>query len=318
MTRFTGKVVLITGASSGIGRSTAHAFARRGALLVLAARGESGLRAAAEECRRLGAEVLVVPTDVTDEAQVHALVAAAVERFGRLDVVVGNAGVAMAGALEDLPTAMFRRVIDTNVFGHVHLLHAVLPRFRAAGRGTYIAVASIESRLSAPYQSAYVTSKHALLGLVDSVRDELAGSGVTLSTVLPATVDTPIYATSANRTGRVWHPMPPAIGPRRVARAIVRVAAHPRRTTYVGVLQSLLVPFELLVPSIAHPLTRFAMGHIALRGRAEPTEGNLFEPDEARAAVDGGALAAVRRRTGVVALLVGATSVVMLLGRRRG
>ena len=220
-------VVVITGASSGIGRETARRYADRGARVVLASRSEPALETVAEECRARGAEALAVPTDITDQQAVHALAAAAVQRFGRIDVWVGNAGVFSYGTFEELPADVFRQVVETNLMGQVHSARAVLPQFRRQGSGTLVLVGSLYSRVGSPGKAPYVTSKWGLLGFAEALRQELHGSGIRVRVVLPGTVDTPIYQHAANVTGRRVHPLPPAAAPARVARAIGRSPDQP-------------------------------------------------------------------------------------------
>ncbi|QKS21756.1 SDR family NAD(P)-dependent oxidoreductase [Curtobacterium sp. Csp1] len=222
--RFRGKIVVVTGASSGIGRAAAHEFARQGATLVLAARGRQSLEDAAQECRDLGAEAVAIPTDVAEEHQVADLVATTTARYGRIDVFVGNAALFVYGLFEQTPTEAFKRVVDTNLHGHVHAVKALLPHWQQRGEGTYVLVGSIQSLLSAPYQSAYVTSKHAALGLMDVLADEHQGTRIRFGAVLPSTIDTPIYQNGANYTGKASHPLPPTVSVQRAAKAVVAQA----------------------------------------------------------------------------------------------
>jgi NADP-dependent 3-hydroxy acid dehydrogenase YdfG len=162
-----GAVVVITGASSGIGRAAAHGFAREGAQLVLAARARSPLEDVAQEC---GGEPVVAPTDVRDEEAVQVLAARAVERFGRIDVWVNGAGVMVYGRFEDIPADVFRQVIETNVLGQVHGARAALAEFRRRGEGVLINMSSVWGRVTTPAVSPYVTSKFAVRAFSAAVR----------------------------------------------------------------------------------------------------------------------------------------------------
>jgi NAD(P)-dependent dehydrogenase (short-subunit alcohol dehydrogenase family) len=155
-------VVAVTGASSGIGRAAALRFAHRGSALALCARTPEPLEQVARECEAAGAAVLARPLDVRDEAAVEAFVAATVERFGRLDVWVNNAGVIAYGEFTEIPSEVFRGVVETNLMGQVHGARAALPRFRAQGGGVLINVSSVWGRVSSPLVSPYVLSKNAV------------------------------------------------------------------------------------------------------------------------------------------------------------
>ena len=307
------RVVVLVGASSGIGRATALRLARRRTPLVLAARSADTLEELAAECRALGSDAIAVPTDVSDEEQVRRLAARAVERFGRIDAWVGVASVFSYGSFEDTPPQVFRQQIETNLFGQVYSARAVLPIFRKQGGGAIVFIASIYSRVTSPYASGYITSKHALLGFAEVLRQEVQRDGITVSTVLPATIDTPIYQHAANYTGQRAHPLPPIVAPERVAATIQRVLHRPRRAVAVGRAQSLLVPFHGLAPNLYSRMVRPAMDVFALRGGdVAPSPGNVFAPQQELNAVTGS-----WRWPAVVRLLPFAAAAGILVLRRR-
>jgi len=223
-----GAVVVVTGASSGIGRATGLAFAERGARVVVAARRADALEELARECQAAGGQALAVPTDMTDEAAVTELARRAVERFGRLDVWVNNAGVYLLGSLEATPPEAFRRVLETNFFGYVNGARAVLPHFRHQSHGVLINNASVYSHVGAPWLTAYVSSKFAVRGFSEALRQELADlPEVHICTVSPSPIDSPIFASAANYSGRAVKAPPPTYPPEQVARAILASALHP-------------------------------------------------------------------------------------------
>lgn len=283
-------VVVITGASSGIGRETARRHARRGARLVLASRSSSALETVAKECRELGAQVSVVPTDVTREGEVRALAACAAAEFGRIDVWVGNAGVFSYGAFEQTPGRVFRQVVETNLMGQVHGARAVLPYFRRQGSGTLVLVGSLYSRVSSRDISPYITSKWGLLGFAEVLRQELRRErGIRVRIILPATIDTPIYQHAANFTGRRVHPLPPASSPSRVARAIIRAPRRRRFATSVGQAQRSVIPLHRGAPPVYDVFTSAAKSALELRDPdAALTDGTVFEPPAEASPTTGG------------------------------
>ncbi|MDT9685112.1 SDR family oxidoreductase [Streptomyces sp. TRM76323] len=303
-------VVVITGASSGIGRATALEFARHGAALVLAARGTEALEAVARECRaHRGARAVVQPVDVADEAAVAELARRAVREYGRVDVWVNAAAVAVFGAVEDVPADEVRRVLDVNVLGCVNGARAVLPVMRRRGAGVLVDVASVLGLVSSPYNGAYTMSKHALLAFDATLRQELrlAGErGVHVCTVLPATVDTPFFQHLANRTGRRVRAMPPIYTPRRVARAIVGAVRRPRREVFVGVSTRSLRLLAAAAPGALEGVLAVKVDRTHfVRGESAPhDDGTLFAPPPGPGTVGGGWHGTVRtagRRAGAAA-----------------
>ncbi|GGP52703.1 short-chain dehydrogenase [Saccharothrix coeruleofusca] len=228
------QVVVIAGASTGIGRATALAFAEQGARVVCAARGVQALDTLVRE---IGPErALAVPTDVADPVAVRALAAAAEERFGRIDTWVNNAAVGVWGKVEDITDEEFDRVMRVNFLGHVHGVRAALPALRRAGGGVIIGVASVEGIRSVPLHAPYTASKFALRGFYDCLRMELAqeGAPIAVSTILPASIDTPFFEHSRSKLGALPKPPPPVYAPEVVAESIVHAAEHPSREIPVG------------------------------------------------------------------------------------
>jgi short-subunit dehydrogenase len=202
MGEFSGNVIVLTGASEGIGRALALALAPQGPKLVLAARSAERLESLAAECRAAGAETLVVPGDLSDAEQCAALAAATVARFGRIDTLVANAGRTMWARVDEVrDPAIFREVMELNYFSVVWLTLAVLPHIQAA-RGRLVPVASVAGLTGVPSRSGYCASKHAVIGFFDSLRIELAGTGVSVTTICPDFVVSEIHRRALDGAGR--------------------------------------------------------------------------------------------------------------------
>jgi short-subunit dehydrogenase len=220
-------VVIITGASAGIGRETALEFARHGANVVLAARRADRLEAVAAQCRALGVEAIVVPADVANREDIERVVQSAVGRFGRIDVLVNNAGFGFSGTVEETTEADMRELMDVNFMAAFIATKLVLPYMRKQRRGHIVNVSSVVGKIAFPFHGAYSATKFALSGMTEALRGELDGSGVTCTAVLPASTRTEFFDAQRTNDGHVSAPTGPQQDPDVVARAIVRSVTRP-------------------------------------------------------------------------------------------
>ncbi|MDO9711725.1 SDR family oxidoreductase [Paracraurococcus lichenis] len=228
-------VTVITGASSGIGKASALAFARAGARLVLAARRAEPLEETARECRQLGAEAIAVVTDVTDEVAVQALAQAAIEAHGRIDVWFNNVGTGVVGPYWEALLDLQKRVVETNLMGTLHGAHAVLPHFLRERRGVLVNMVSMGGWSPTPFAATYAASKYGIRGFSASLRQELTGyPDIHVCGVFPALVDTPGLAHGANFSGRAIDPPGPFLTPEHVAEVVVGLVRRPRAEVAVG------------------------------------------------------------------------------------
>jgi short-subunit dehydrogenase len=282
--------VLITGASSGIGRATAHQLSAQGARLVLAARSDETLEKTRQECVGRGAsEVLVVPTDVGDGDAVQALFDAALARFGRLDAVVAAAGVVAYGRFEDIPADVFDRIVTTNVLGTANVARAALRSFDDEHDGSVVVLGSVLGKIATPYMSPYASSKWAIQGLVRTLQIEARSrKNVHISLITPGGVDTPIYDQAGSYTGRPGSPPPPVISPERVARSVVAALDKPGRDIAAGPANLLMVTGFRLLPGVFDVLVGPMMRALGQGRQSVPANpGNVFEPDPDKEAVHG-------------------------------
>jgi short-subunit dehydrogenase len=288
--KLAGKVVVITGASSGAGRAAAIAFAQHKVNLILAARNESVLQEVANECIELGAKALTVPTDVTDSKAMIALANAANDRHGHIDVWINNAGVLAAGPFDEMPMILHEQVIKTNLIGYMNGAHAVLPFFKKQSVGVLINNISIGGFLPVPYGGGYTAAKFGLRGWSEALKGELAGwSDIYICDLFPAFLDTPGIQHAANYTGKTLRPAPPVYDPRRVAEAMVMIAQHPQSNKYVGSASLLLKFSHALLPELTTKITGYVMRRYL--NNAEPiefTDGNVFTTVDYGMATHGG------------------------------
>jgi NAD(P)-dependent dehydrogenase (short-subunit alcohol dehydrogenase family) len=284
------ETVLITGASSGIGRATALELAGRGARLVLVARGKEALDDTAGEARVAGATaVLVHPADVTDEEAIRDAVEAGVQQFGRLDAVVHAAQVMAYGTIEELPREVFEAVVETAVHGTAVIARVVLPLFREQEGGHLLVVNSLLGQVAAPLMGSYVAAKWGQLGLVRVLQQEVRDApGVKVSIIQPGGVDTPIYFQAASWAGSTGRPPPPVYSAERLGRRVVALLDRPRRQVQAGIFNPLITAGFRLAPALYDLFVGPLLQRMAIANDdVPPTEGNVFRSQPSGNATDG-------------------------------
>jgi NAD(P)-dependent dehydrogenase (short-subunit alcohol dehydrogenase family) len=253
--------VLVTGASSGIGREVALAFAGAGANVVLVARRAKVLAGVASEARKLGAKALVIPTDVTKPASVAACFTKAVKRFGQVDVVVNNAGVMIPSTVEETRDVDLQAMLDVNLFGAMHVMQQAMKVMRARGRGHIVNVASLAGRRGFSPLGGYCATKFALVGLTEALRLEVGGDDIHVALVMPGVVDTPL-ATSAQRDPLVKMSWPEQLNmpPSWVVQCIFLAIRFRLTEIAVPPGTALLEKLAALAPGTADSLLRGVLG----------------------------------------------------------
>jgi short-subunit dehydrogenase len=232
-----GKVVVITGASSGFGKGAAQAFAESGASLVLAARREDALQETRELCEAAGVKAIVVVTDVSQEKDVENLSARALSEFGRIDIWINNAGIAAIGEFQEVPLADHGKVLMTDLFGTVYGSYFAMRQFHQQQYGTLINISSVLGKMPAPYYASYVAAKYGVVGLGAALRQELQHHkepDIHVCTVMPMSHDTPFFEHAANYTGHESVPIPPVYDPQKVVDTLLKLAVDPEEEVVVG------------------------------------------------------------------------------------
>lgn len=276
------RVVVITGASAGVGRATARAFARQGARIGLLARGEAGLYAARREVEAAGGQALVLPTDVSDPDQVEAAAEQVENNFGPIDVWVNNAMVSVFSPVKEMKAEEYRRVTEVTYLGYVYGTLAALRRMLPRDRGVIIQVGSALAYRGIPLQSAYCGAKHAIQGFTDSLRTELLheGSRVRVTMIQMPALNTPQFNWVKTRLPRKPQPVPPIYQPELAAEAILWAADHHRRELWVGANTATVIIGNRLAPGVADSyLAKNGFEAQQYDGYVEPErQHNLWEP----------------------------------------
>src|ERR687886_494081 len=278
------QVVVVMGASSGIGRATAAGFAAQGAKVVVAARGEAGLRSLVEEIRAGGGQACAEVADVTDPAQVQRVAQRAVTEYGRLDTWVHAAAVLLVAPFERTTPEEFQRVIDVNLMGQVHGAMAALPHLKEQG-GALIHISSMGAKRGVPLQTAYCASKHGIDGFVETLRTEVRREELPISVtnIMPATINTPLFDQARTKVGVKPVAPPPIYQPGVVVDAILYAAEHPVRDLVVGGSAKALILGEKLAPRLLDALlVRFGFeAHDTGQPKPADAPDNLFAPLDA-------------------------------------
>jgi NAD(P)-dependent dehydrogenase (short-subunit alcohol dehydrogenase family) len=286
------QVVVITGASSGIGRETALQFAAKGAKVVAGAQSEQALQSLVSRIAESGGTATYQVCDVADYEQVQALSEKAVREYGRIDTWVNNAAIALYATFEQTTPEEFRRVLEVNLMGQVHGAHAALPYLRRAG-GALICVSSVESQVSWPFHSAYAASKHGIVGFVDSVRRELMheNAPVSVTNIMPGTINTPLFSQARTRIGVKPQGPPPFYQPNVVADLILYAATHPVRDLIAGGAAKAMMLGQRVAPRIMDALlSSDRVGFQAQKTdelKSADAPDNFYAPIEAEDRVEG-------------------------------
>ncbi|MEF9478253.1 SDR family oxidoreductase [Chryseobacterium sp. 1B4] len=281
--------MVITGASSGVGKATAEAFAEQGADLVLAARGEDALKDTAELCRKLGATVIAVPTDTSVAEDVQNLVREALEFSGKIDYWVNNAGVLAFGKFEEVPADVTDQIVKTNLLGYMHSAHAVLPVFKKQKKGVLLNNISIGGWMPAPYGTAYTASKYGVRGMVETLQGEVSDfPDIHICALYPGFQKSSGIEHAANYSGIKLSTPPPSFDPRELAAAIVKTAKNPKEVIYPDWSAIVFKNLYEIIPGIIRYLSSAGMRMVMKNANKDnKTGGNVLEPSKGNMGIDG-------------------------------
>lgn len=277
------QVVALMGASSGIGREAALRFAKRGAKVVVSARGEEGLDSLVNEIQDEGGEAVAVPADTSEFEQVKAVADRAVEEYGRLDTWVHLAAVGLFATFEDTTPEEFDRVIDVNLMGQVYGAMAALPHLKREGRGALVHISSVEAKRSFPFHSAYGASKHGIDGFLEALRVELKHEGwpISVTQVMPGTINTPFFDKGRSKLGVKPVGIPPIYEPGTVADIILYAAENPARDLVSGGAAQAMIINQRLSPRMVDAILTTRAGfspQMTEEPRSENDPDNLYGP----------------------------------------
>lgn len=279
------EVVVITGASAGLGRAIAHEFAQRGAHIGLLARGEESLQGAAREIEAAGGKALILPTDVADHHQIEAAAKAVEEQFGPIDIWINNAMTSVFSPFKEMTADEFKRVTEVTYLGAVYGTQAALRRMLPRNQGVVVQVGSALAYRGIPLQSAYCGSKHAIKGFTESVRAELIHdkSQVHLTMVQMPALNTPQFGWVKSRLPHKAQPVPPIFQPEVGARGVYWAAHHKRREVNVGGSTSIVIWGNNLAPGLGD----WYLARTGFKGQQTTEPENPHRPDNLYAPVDG-------------------------------
>lgn len=301
-----GKTVVITGASSGVGRAAAEAFALEGCRLVLAARGEEPLKETVDLCHDLGAIAVAVPTDVSKEEDVKNLVQQALQFNGRIDYWINNAGVMASGKFEEIPMETQEQVIKTNLFGYMYSAYNVLPIFKKQNEGVMINNVSIGAFMPAPYSAAYSASKKGIAGLMETLQGEISDfPDIHISNIYPGIQRSTGNSHSAKYSGLDFKIPPMAADPRDTAQKMVELAKSPRKGMFPDAVSYILKTAHSIMPSALINTASAGMRLMMNVKNAPSEEGNIMQPSDGPHRIYGETALPVPSRNVKNALLTG-------------